>query len=313
MTALDTGPNGGLLTDGTATAATPLKETPAEPAPQAPCSDSGGPRRRWRAGWGQRAQARRPGAGELTKQPEDRDDAIRMLALVRRARRCAVWLTVGIASVSFVLSFASLRELAAMSAWPGWPSWLWPLIIDGTIILATLGIVALAPYRDQRGNRRYFWLVLAVAALVSVGGNSLHAWLTTQDVVRWMRCGSAGLACLPPIALLASTHSLAILWRFNPAPPADASARMRASALVIAADSVDRWTAAAARIQEQGYCANQPTVKIAAVLRYLYDHRPRMSLRQIGGQPEVDLHHDTVGKIRDAAQAVLGLAAAGDR
>ena len=25
-----------------------------------------------------------------------------------------------------------------------WPSWLWPLIIDGAIILATLGIVALA-------------------------------------------------------------------------------------------------------------------------------------------------------------------------
>jgi hypothetical protein len=34
-----------------------------------------------------------------------------------------------------------------------WPSWLWPLIIDGTIILATLGIVALAPYRDQLRNR----------------------------------------------------------------------------------------------------------------------------------------------------------------
>ena len=40
-------------------------------------------------------------------------------------------------------------DLAAVSAWAGWPSWLWPLIIDGTIILATLGIVSLAPYRDQ--------------------------------------------------------------------------------------------------------------------------------------------------------------------
>ena len=34
-----------------------------------------------------------------------------------------------------------------------WPSRLWPLIIDGTIIPATLGIVALAPYRDQLRNR----------------------------------------------------------------------------------------------------------------------------------------------------------------
>ena len=41
-----------------------------------------------------------------------------------------------------------------------WPSWLWPLIIDGTIIPATLGIVALAPYRDQlrnRGSSGWFW------------------------------------------------------------------------------------------------------------------------------------------------------------
>ena len=39
-------------------------------------------------------------------------------------------------------------------------SWLWPLIIDGTIIPATLGIVALAPYRDRprnRGSSGWFW------------------------------------------------------------------------------------------------------------------------------------------------------------
>ena len=52
------------------------------------------------------------------------DDEMRTLHLVRQSRRGAVWLTVGIATVGFVLSFTSLRELAAMSAWPGWPSWL---------------------------------------------------------------------------------------------------------------------------------------------------------------------------------------------
>ena len=70
-----------------------------------------------------------------------------------------------------------------------WPSWLWPLIIDGTIILATLGIVALAPYRDQLRNRGFFWVVLGIAALVSVGGNSLHACLPqiscVVDAGRW--------------------------------------------------------------------------------------------------------------------------------
>ena len=52
--------------------------------------------------------------------------------------------------------------------------WLWPLIVDGAIILATLEIVALAPYRDELRNRGFF-SVLGMAALVSVGGNVLHA------------------------------------------------------------------------------------------------------------------------------------------
>ena len=43
-------------------------------------------------------------------------------------------------------------------------------------------------------------------------------------------------------------------------------------------------------------------------LRYLYDHRPAMSLRAIGATPEVDLHHDNVGKIRAGATAVFGTA-----
>src|SRR4029079_3103744 len=41
-----------------------------------------------------------------------------------------------------------------------WPLWLWPLMSDGAIIAATLGIVALAPYRDQlrnRGSSGWFW------------------------------------------------------------------------------------------------------------------------------------------------------------
>ena len=50
------------------------------------------------------------------------------------------------------------------------------------------------------------------------------------------------------------------------------------------------------------------TTKVAHALRYLYDHRPAMSLRAIGATPEVDLHHDNVGKIRAGATAVFGTA-----
>ena len=257
-----------------------------------------------RAWWFNCAAAARPGWDVA-------DDELRALHLVRRSRRAAVCLTVGIATVSFVLSFTSLRELAAMSAWPGWPSWLWPLIIDGLIILATLGIVALAPYRDQFWNRVFLWGALAGAALVSVGGNGLHAWLSTADLVSWMRWGSAGLACVPPGALLLTTHIAAILWRFNPAPPPDAAAEVRDRALELAVEKMSRWEAAAAEIQEKGYLRNEDTERVAHAMRYLYDHTPKMSLRAIGAKPDVRLHHDKIGKIQEGAQVVLGLARPG--
>jgi hypothetical protein len=260
-------------------------------------------------GWWSRRRSQ-PAIGGATI-PDD--DALRTVHLVRRSRRAAVWLTVGIAAVSFVLSFTSLRDLAAMSAWPGWPSWLWPLIIDGTIVLATLGIVALAPYRDQFWNRVFLWVVLSAAAWVSVGGNALHAWLATGQLIVWMRWGSAGLACVPPVALLATTHILAILWRFNPTPPPDLTSQLRDRALELAVERMDKWEAAAAKMHEEGYCQSVPTAKIAHALRYLYESRPALSLRAIGGKPEVELHHDNVGKIRDAAPAVLGVAPPGAR
>ncbi|BBC69120.1 hypothetical protein MMRN_p0890 (plasmid) [Mycobacterium marinum] len=233
------------------------------------------------------------------------DDEWRTLRLVRRSRTAAVWLTVGIAAVSFVLSFNSLRSLAAMTAWPGWPSWLSPLLLDGLIILSTLGIVSLAPYRDQLRNPAFLWAVMAVAALVSVGGNGLHAWLSTGQLVSWMRWGSAGLACAPPAALLATTHILGILWRFDPAPPPDIRSELSDRARELAAERMDRWEAAAAKLHEEGYCPNVPTEKVAGALRYLHECRPALSLRAIGAKPEVGLHHDTVSKIRDAAAAVL--------
>ena len=68
------------------------------------------------------------------------------------------------------------------------------------------------------------------------------------------------------------------------------------------------WEAAATKIHDEGYCRTVPTTKVAHALRYLYDHRPTMSLRAIGATPEVDLHHDNVGKIRAGATAVFGTA-----
>ena len=77
----------------------------------------------------------------------------------------------------------------------------------------------------------------------------------------------------------------------------------------LAAERMDRWEAAAAALHEEGYCSSVASEKVAQTLRYLYESRPALSLRAIGAKPEVGLRHDTVGKIRDAAAAVLGVAA----
>jgi len=87
---------------------------------------------------------------------------------------------------------------------------------------------------------------------------------------------------------------------------------MRDGALASATARMAEWEAAATKIHDEGYCRNVPTTKVAHALRYLYDHRPAMSLRAIGATPEVDLHHDNVGKIRDGATAVFGTALGGE-
>lgn len=132
--------------------------------------------------------------------------------MVRRARRMAVLITGGIAVTSFVLSFSGLRNLAERSGIPSELAWLWPLTVDGTIIQATMAVIAVAAYPSQRSNRRFFWATLIAAASVSVGGNILHA-VVTGPVPPIL---AAIIATIAPLSLLATTHGLAALTRFNP-------------------------------------------------------------------------------------------------
>jgi hypothetical protein len=132
--------------------------------------------------------------------------------LVSSARRAAVAITGAITAASFVLSFAGLFDLAERSGITWWLAWLWPLTVDGTIVMATLVIVALAPYASQAAHRQFFWRVGFAAAVVSVGGNILHK-LIDGPVPPLL---AAVVAAIAPLALLATTHGLAILVRFNP-------------------------------------------------------------------------------------------------
>mgnify|MGYP000960961588 CR=1 FL=1 len=123
----------------------------------------------------------------------------------------------------FVLSFAALRDLAVRVGMPADLAWLWPLLIDGMIVEATLAVVALA----QRGSRRavwYAWFLLAVGALVSVGSNGAHAVISGHG---W---AGAAAASVPPVVLLATTHLTVLLMA---APEASASPAQVPAAVIV--------------------------------------------------------------------------------
>ncbi|WP_280449921.1 DUF2637 domain-containing protein [Nocardia brasiliensis] len=125
---------------------------------------------------------------------------------MRWARWSAVVIIVIIGVAAFVLSFAALRDLAILANTPKRWAWLFPVIVDGTIIQATVGALVLAKSRE----RKWFLWVLAVGAVVSVAGNSVHAVAAGRILPGW---AAALVAAIAPISLLVDTHGLAVLFR----------------------------------------------------------------------------------------------------
>lgn len=123
-------------------------------------------------------------------------------AVSRRVVVSAIAGTVLLAAGAFVLSFASLTDLAVMAGISATLAWIWPLIVDGLIVVATMSIVALAAHGRQA--LWYPWALLAGGALVSVAANALHAILAADGVVPAVV--SALVASVPPVVLVAVTH-----------------------------------------------------------------------------------------------------------
>ncbi|MFE5480784.1 DUF2637 domain-containing protein [Nocardia sp. NPDC056541] len=133
---------------------------------------------------------------------------------VRWARWSAVLIVSVIGLAAFVLSFAALRDLAVMAHTPTHLAWLFPVIVDGTIIQATIAVLALA----DSDERTFFTRVLIAGATVSIGGNIAHALVSGHGAL------AAILAVIAPAALLLDTHGLAVLLRSrNTSPPEPAA------------------------------------------------------------------------------------------
>ncbi|MFD5175422.1 DUF2637 domain-containing protein [Nocardia sp. NPDC058379] len=145
---------------------------------------------------------------------------------IRWARWSAVVIVVAIGAAAFVLSFAALRDLAVMANTPAPLAWLFPVIVDGTIIQATIAVLALA----DSPERSFFTRVLIAGATVSIGGNIAHAVVSGHGVL------AAVLAVIAPAALLVDTHGLAVLLRARNTPSQSA---IPATAVVAEPDSAD--------------------------------------------------------------------------
>lgn len=121
--------------------------------------------------------------------------------------------TILLALGAFWLSFTTLQDLAALSGIPAGQAWVWPLIVDGVILEATISVVALR--NSAPAARRFAWLLLASGAGVSVAANITHAVVASDTRVPAII--AALVASVPPLVLLAMTHLTVELTR-NEAP-----------------------------------------------------------------------------------------------
>lgn len=134
--------------------------------------------------------------------------------LMRGAAMAAVVIIVGVGVAAFVLSYQTLRDLAELAGIAREHSWLFPVIVDGTILQATVSVMVLSGHTRER---RWFSWVLGVGAVVSVAGNSLHAFTDGAPLPNWV---AAVIAAIAPVALLVDTHGVVMLFRAAQRTPA---------------------------------------------------------------------------------------------
>lgn len=114
-----------------------------------------------------------------------------------------------VAGAAAVLSFATVRDLADAAGYPPRLAWLLPVVIDATAVVGSriwLGAAG-AP-----GAVSYARALALAAAVVTIGANVLqHGLAAHQQVPPWWLV--AALAAIPPTALVAVAHQVALLTR----------------------------------------------------------------------------------------------------
>jgi len=96
----------------------------------------------------------------------------------------------GLALAGFAMSYGALHALAGDSGVPPMLAWLWPLVVDGFIVVASLSV--LHGVLESR-TVRYPWSLLLLFSAVSVAGNVAHGAPTPVGRL---------VAAVPPVALV---------------------------------------------------------------------------------------------------------------
>jgi hypothetical protein len=109
---------------------------------------------------------------------------------LRRIRRVSTAGVTALAGAEFAMSYGALHALARDSGVPPTLAWLWPLVVDGFIVVASLSV--LHAVLEAR-SAAYPWALLLLFAAVSVAGNVAHGAPTPVGRL---------VAAVPPVALV---------------------------------------------------------------------------------------------------------------
>jgi len=160
----------------------------------------------------------------------DRPPAVTAPSLLRPDSQpllyAAAAIVAALAAIAFVLSFSALRDLAVAAHVSVELAWLWPLAVDGNIVVNTVAGLLLRP--RGRTVSWYPWAALFLFSAVSVVGNGLHATTTSgrlalDPVVAFV------VSAIPAVALLQGSHLFVVMLSaptsrtdISPAPVATA-------------------------------------------------------------------------------------------
>jgi hypothetical protein len=108
----------------------------------------------------------------------------------------------GIGAAAFLLSYDALHSLALASGVRPGLARIWPGVLDGFIVVATLTVVA-----AKRASRPtwYPWTLVVLFSAASVAFNILHAIDQALAPAGWV---AALVFAMPPVALVLATHLL---------------------------------------------------------------------------------------------------------